>query len=206
MEVLCPILLVLFGLLISKVEMINPSLPVKIDLDLTQKQEILFSSMDNITSQFYFQNSSNVSIIDLDIKNKTNNRTLETQKFIEEVYNRTYQYEDNRFRTIDMSNENYKGIYSSILLFSNENSRYEFIMALNSRVKHCIPIYSHYVLSSIIQKEGQKRNKNVSITFTHYPMPLTVDLHEQNSIGNNLAIIFFIAIAFAIMPANFISL
>ena len=74
-------------------------------------------------------------------------------------------------------------------------------MALNSRVKHCIPIYTHYILSSIIQKECQNRNKNVSITFTHYPMPLTVDLKEQKSFGNKLAIIFFIAIAFAIMPA-----
>ena len=205
MEVLCPIFLVLFGLLISKVEMIRPSSPVKINLGLTGNQEILFSSMNEAKSQLYFQNSSNASIIDLDIY-KSDNRTLVTQKFIEEVYNRTYQYEDNRFRTIDMSNENYKGIYSSILLFSNENSRYEFIMALNSRVKHCIPIYSHYVLSSIIKKEAEKRNENVCITFTHYPMPLTVDLKEQNSIGNNLAIIFFIAIAFAIMPANFISL
>jgi len=206
MEVLCPILLVLFGLLISKVEMIKPSSPVEINLDITSKQEILFSSMNGIKSQEYFQNNSIVSITDLDLNCTGDNRTKMTQNFIEKVYNRTYELEDNTNHSIDMSNENYKGIYSSVLLFSNENNRYEFIMALNSRVRHVIPIYSHYVLSSFIKKEGQLRNKNVSITYTHYPMPLTVDLHEQSSIGNNLAIIFFIAIAFAIMPANFISL
>ena len=105
-----------------------------------------------------------------------------------------------------MDAEDYIGYYSSILMFSDENSRYEFMMALNSRVRHSIPIYSHYVLSSIIQKECQKRNKNISITFTHYPMPFTEDLKEQRAILNNIAIIFFIAIAFAIMPANYISL
>jgi len=156
MEILCPILLVLFGLLISKVEMLGSSLIVEVNLGLTGKQEILFSSMNNIISKAYFKNTSNVLFTDISINNEADNvenRIRLSRKFFEDVYNRTYQLEDRLNQTIDMSNENYRGIYSSILLFSNENNRYEFIMALNSRVKHCIPIYSHYILSSIIQKE-----------------------------------------------------
>ena len=44
MEVLCPILLVLFGLGISRVEMNFKSIPTILGLDITGKQKIIFSS------------------------------------------------------------------------------------------------------------------------------------------------------------------
>ena len=225
MEVLCPILLVLFGLGISRVEMNFKSIPTILGLDITGKQKIIFSSINNKTSKDYFNiNNTNVQFEDIELYNFENiknftdypsitndksiisassYRAYTAKKFIEKVYNISNVYEDSKYNEVDMTNDNYVGYYSSILMFSDKNHRYEFIMALNSRIKHCIPIYTHYLLKSIIQKQA---NKNITITYTHYPMPLTADLNEHYSIGNNLAIIFFIAISFAIMPANFISL
>ena len=102
-----------------------------------------------------------------------------------------------------MTSDDYIGYFSSLLMLEDENNKYQFIMVLNTRVKHCIPIFSPYLYQAIIEKScGHKINVN----YTHYPMPMTHDLKEQNSIGNNLTIVFFISIAFALMPANFISL
>ena len=224
MEVLCPILLVLFGLLISKVDMNFRSRPYLVDLGLTGKQKIIFSSLNKNNSQDYLDPDPEIEIEDIDlydfskIQNLTDYakitnvpnitsissyRTYSAQKFFDKVYDISNKYEDSQFNEVDMTADDYVGYYSSILMFSDNNYRYQFLMALNSRIRHCIPIYSNYMLKSIIRKATKK---DIKITYTHYPMPLTADLNEQNSIGNNLAITFFIAIAFAIMPANYISL
>ena len=73
---------------------------------------------------------------------------------------------------------------------------------LNTHIKHAIPIYCHYLSKAIIEKAA---NHKVDITYTHYPLPLTYDLKDSVSVGNNLAITFFTGIAFALMPANFIT-
>ena len=206
MEVLCPIFLVLFGLILSKVEMNSRIGPSKIDINLTGKQIILYSLPNGKKYNDYFEENENVKFKEVNFVNKTENRTILAQNFIEKIYDINYPYENNEKQLVDMASEDYVGYYSSILLFSDKNNRYEFMLALNSRVRHAIPIYSYYFLSSIIQRECLKRNKNVTITYTHYPMPLTYDMMEQRALGSNLAIIFIIAIAFAILPANFISL
>ena len=71
--------------------------------------------MNNIKSQDYFKNSSNVLFTDIRINNEVDNvenRIRLSRKFFEDVYNRTYLLEDRLNQTIDMSNENYRGIYS----------------------------------------------------------------------------------------------
>ena len=208
LEVLCPIFLVLFGLLLTKIKIINQNYLKLIDVNLTGKQIIIYSSLNGKGYKNYFENSENVNFKEINnLASETNNdRRNSTLKFIEKIYDINYPFENNENQIVDTNNKNYVGYYSSMLLFSDNNNRYEFIMVLNSRVTHAIPVYCHYFLSSIIQKESLKRKKNVTISYTHYPMPLTYDLKEQNSFGNNLTIIFFIAIAFAIMPVNFISL
>ena len=208
MEILCPIFLVLFGLILSKFQMDEISGPSLVNLDITGNQKIIFSSMDGKGYDEYLENRANVEFVTIDtnLTQIKDDRTAIAQYFIEKAYEISKDSESYENHAVDMEAEDYVGYYSSILMFSDFNSRYEFMMALNTRVRHSIPIYSYYVLSSIIQKECQKRNKSISITFTHYPMPLTEDLKEQKAIGNYLAIIFFIAIAFAIMPANFITL
>ena len=224
MEVLCPIFLVLFGLLISRFEMNFKSMPYEVDLELTGKQKIIFSSTNKKKSQDYLESYKDLDIEEIELydfskitdlkdyikitnlSNMTSTpiyRLYTTHKFFEKIYDITNKFEDSEYNEVDTTTDDYIGYYSSVLMFSDSNHRYEFIMALNSRVRHCIPIYSNYILKSIIRKATKK---DIKINYIHYPMPLTVDLNEQNSIGNNLAIIFFIAIAFGIMPANFISL
>ena len=211
MEVLGPILLVLFGLAISKLKITFVSGPYEINnLDLTGKQKIIFSSLSGVPSSNYFKNDSNIEFIDLtsDYFTDPHSKILVAQEFIQKIYDISNKYEDSQYNEVDMTEENYKGYYASILMISEEKNNYDFILLINSRVKHSLPIYSYYVLKTIIESQFKKinPNKNINIAYTHYPMPYTADVIEQDAIGNNIAIIFFIGIAFGVMPANFISL
>ena len=207
MEIFCPIVLVLFGLLISKVEMTFKSKPYVIDISITGKQKILFASITNSDNiEDYFINDIDV-VKSQKLENfgpyDSNHKKLAIRDFVDKIFEISKETEDSKDHPVDMTSDSYEGYYASLLLLEEENNKYQFIMALNTRVMHCIPIFSPYLLQAIIEKScGHK----INITYTHYPLPMTHDLKEQNSIGNNLAIVFFISIAFAIMPANFISL
>ena len=40
----------------------------------------------------------------------------------------------------------------------------------------------------------------------HYPLPLTAELEQQSDQTNNNLVIFFVAIAFSLIPANFVTI
>ena len=206
MEILCPIILVLFGLIISKVEMTFKSAPYVIDISITGKQNIMFASITNNSVEDYFINDIDVvtskKLEDYGTYDE-NHKKEAIKDFVEKMYNISKDTEDSEKHEVDMTSDDYVGYYSSLLMLEDDNNKYQFILALNTRVKHCIPIFTPYLFQSIIEKScGHK----INVKYTHYPMPLTHDLKEQNSMGNNLTIVFFISIAFALMPANFVSL
>ena len=209
MEILGPILLVLFGLLISKLQIQDKSGPYRIDdiEYISGKQKILFAYNDSTPYIEYIQENDKLfENIDF-IYNKTEEGKENAVQFLQEVFELTKNKEDSRDHEVDMGGEDYIGNYAALLMLSEtETNNYEFLMLLNARIKHCVPIYSYYILKTIIEKECSKLNKTVNISFTHYPFPYTVDLKEQSSVINNIATIFFFSIAFGIMPANFISL
>ena len=204
MEILCPIALCLVGLAISQVEMSFKSVPEKIDIKITGKQNILFAANSGINIQdFFIKDLNEVTSKSIENFGSYTDKKKAIKDFIEKVYDFEKDTEDSVDNEVDMTGENYVGYYSSLLILQENSDIYEFLIVLNTRVKHCIPLYSHYLLKAIIEKAcGHK----VDITYTHYPLPLTHDLKDSGSTGNNLAIVFFTAIAFALMPANFISL
>ena len=207
MDILCPIALSLFGLALSQVEMSFKTESAIMDIGITGKQNILFSSFDrNVNIEDYFitdidqVTSQTLENYDLNIYS---NKKEALKGFIEKIYDIEKYTEDSAEKEVDMTADEYVGYYSSILMLEKNNNKYEFIIVLNTRVKHCIPLYSHYLLKAIIEKASGHK---VDIKYTHYPLPLTHDLKDSGSVGNKLAIVFFTAIAFALMPANFISL
>ncbi len=209
MEIIGPIILVLFGLLIAKLQMTFKSKPWPLKyLEETGDQFILFSSMTKNVASDYLDTSKfypNVKFQEINITNSEN--ILEN--FLDKCFENSRDSEDREDKPVDMSKSGYYGYYGALLMISDNylHHNYEFVIAVNPRVKHGLPIYSNYFLKSIIEKECIKNyNDSVNITYTHYPFPLTEKLKEQNDIINNVAIIFFISIAFGIMPANFISM
>ena len=213
MEIVGPILLVIFGLLLSKLQIVDKSKPYEInDLEITGNQMVLFSSLNGTKYQDYFNEIENDKyFVKFNDTNDYKDCVIKYQyvkKYIENVYDIYHVTENSADKLVDMSSDDYVGYYGSILMISDsQKSNYEFILNLNARVTHSVSIYSYYFLKSIIEKESKKYNPNreLKIKFTHYPMPFTDDIKEQDDIINNEAIMFFFSIAFAIMPANFIS-
>ena len=205
MEILSPIALVLVGLAISLVEMSFKSEKAIIDVKVVGKQNILFASNNpNIRLEDYFINDiSGVNSLSISSLGHNDNKTKAVSNFVQKVFDIAKDSEDSVNNEVDMTSDDYVGYFSAILLLEEDNNKYEYILNVNTRVKHVIPIYCHHLSKAIIEKAARHK---VDITYTHYPLPLTYDLKDSISVGNNLAITFFTAIAFALMPANFISL
>ena len=78
-------------------------------------------------------------------------------------------------------------------MMNEENDNYEFLIVVNARVKHSVPIYNFYFMKQIIQRAAKHK---VNIDFTHHPLPLTSDLSERTDEVNNSIFILFIVTAF----------
>ena len=172
------------------------------------KQKVLFSSIDNSIDikSYFIKNVDNVDsekIEDFQLSPGLNKQTA-IQKFVEKIYDIESDTEDCDKHEVDMHSDDYIGYYSSLLLLreDNDKSQFDFVMVLNARIKQVIPLYSHYILKAIIEKSC---GHSININYTHYPLPMTNDLKQSKSFGNSLAVIFFIAIALSLMPANFIT-
>ena len=207
MEILCPILLVLIGLLVSKVEIFNSSTPQKMDMGAIGKQTILYGGKHDLNNleEFYFNNMKNITCEILNFDNSGNNYTTIIKSFVEKVFEKAKDTEDSNNKEIDMMDKDYSGYYGSLLILKNDllNSHsIDFIEVLNTRIMHVVPIYSYFFFKKIIENV----NPNIEINFLHYPLPLTAELEQQRGQTNNNLVIFFVAIAFSLIPANFVTI
>ena len=206
MEILCPIILTLFGLLLSKIEIGYKSGPVEVSFEELGKQNIIYSSYDNSINlnDFILEDIPSTKIEGLTIDNFPDKKDA-VKEYINKIYEIQKDTEDSSKKEVDMASDDYTGYFGSLFMLGvdNSNKKYEFIIALNARVRQGLPIYSYYFLKHILEKACGKK---LSITFTHYPLPMTHDLSESKSFGNKIAIVLFLAIALALIPANFITI
>ena len=209
MEILCPIVLTLFGLLLSKIEIGYVSGPVEVSFEEIKKQNILYSSYNtDININNYFLNGME-GVESVEIEGFSNiqfsSKKDAIRQYIEKIYDIEKDTEDSSEKEVDMASDDYVAYFGSFLMLEedNINKKYEFIIALNARLRQGVPIYSYYFLKKILEKAcGHELN----IIYTHYPLPMTHDLSESKSFGNKIAIVLFLAIALALIPANFITL
>ena len=207
MEILCPIILTLFGLLLSKIEIGYKSGPVEVSFEELGKQNIIYSSYDDTNinlNDFILEDIPSTKIEGLTIDNFPDKKDA-VKEYINKIYEIQKDTEDSSKKEVDMASDDYTGYFGSLFMLDvdNSNKKYEFIIALNARVRQGLPIYSYYFLKHILEKACGKK---LSITFTHYPLPMTHDLSESKSFGNKIAIVLFLAIALALIPANFITI
>ena len=206
MEILCPIILVIIGLCISRVNISWSSDPWRMNISYIGRQNVLFSSIDGIKDikEYYFDDKYiNVTCKTLNIqKFSQNEKDKAIYNFIDSIYETNKDTEDSKLKEVDMTDENYVGYFGSLLMMNEENDNYEFLIVVNARVKHSVPIYNFYFMKQIIQRAAKHK---VNIDFTHHPLPLTSDLSERTDEVNNSIFILFIATAFSLIPASFIS-
>ena len=209
MEILCPILLCLIGLLVSKVDFQRPSGKQYLNMQSIGKQIILYAdgTNNNINlEEYYFQPMTNITCEKMDFDSSADTKQ-NIYNFVDEIFKKMEREnrEDRIDKEVDMMSDDYTGIYAAYLMLETDNKKkYNFIEVLNSRVKHGVPIYTFNFLTNLIQKLTP--NKDFEVDYVHYPFPLTAELEEQRGQMNNNLVIFFISIAFALIPANFITI
>ena len=212
MEIFCPIFLVLIGCIISKVNFFYSTPPFgSKDIPSLGKQTIYYSALNQtINKEKYFiknmynVTSENLTAFDAYLDEINQDKSLAIQKFIETLYNATKESESTSEKEIDMNSENYMGYYGNMLLLNEpneENNNYEFVELVNSRVKQGIPLFTSAFLEQIIKKDSKN---NVSINYQHKAMGRTAK-QEMSSTGAANTVVLFVAIAYALIPANFIT-
>ena len=105
--------------------------------------------------------------------------------------------------------EDYVAYFGSLLMLKdsdadNEN-HYQFVEVLNTRVAHSVPLFTLHFLTKLI-KANTKYPDEFQVNFINYPMPLTAELEESKDQTSNSLVIFFVAIAFSLIPANFVTI
>ena len=206
MEILCPILLCVIGLLVSQVDFNRASGKQYLDIGAIGKQIVLYGKTDNSINleDYYYKDMKNITCDIINNFESSGNLKNDIYNFVEKVFERVKDKEDTIEHEVDMMDNNYVGIFGAYLMLYDSNNNYQFVEVVNSRVRHGVAIYTYFFLKNIIEKASP--HKDLEINYIHYPLPLTAQLEEQRDQMNNNLVIFFIAIAFALIPANFITI
>ena len=207
MEILCPIILVVIGLAVSKVKFKWSSDPWRMDISYIGKQYVLFSSIEgieNIKDYHFSEEYINVTCQTLTIDHFSQTQKTEAiVNFIDKIYETNKDTEDSKLKEVDMTDENYEGYFGALLMLNEEKDNYEFVEAINARVAHGVPIYSFYFMKQIIQRAAGHK---VEMDFVHYPMPLTNEFKQRSDQANNSIVVLFVATAFSLIPSSFITI
>ena len=212
MEILCPIFLVLIGCIISQVNFYySTQVFGSKDISSLGKQTIYYSALNkSINKEKYFiknlfnVTSENLTEFDEYLDENNQNKSNVIYKYIETLYNATKESESSAENEIDMNTENYVGHYGNMFLLNEpneENKNYEFVELINSRVVQGVPLFTSAFLEQIIKKDS---NNTVSVNYQHKVMDKTKK-QEMTSTDAARTVALFVAVAFALIPANFIS-
>jgi hypothetical protein len=161
MGILCPILKLIKGGIISQVDFKqdtpdfgNNGLPKEVNQKI-----ILEDRNDSYMSKYYFRNSINVSNTDILFNFSTFEEKvhIDTDTVIEEFINLvcdlTKDTEETEDRDPDMNEENYCGYYGGLTLFKESNDNYLFydvVELINARLINGVPVYTSIFLGKII--------------------------------------------------------
>ena len=193
LEILCPILLVLVGCLVVQIDIFKDSEPIQLNSEYLSHfgdQIIYYSSYndqnkDDVKNYFDIR-QTNVTSDYMAVQGSNEKESL--KNFINKLYEKE-------------KDENSKSNYGSIIDMGSNfgNKEYNFIQVVNGRARQSPMLYSYVFLNQILEKNGIKFN------YAHYPLPTTSDNKANSKALNNFCLVFFVSIAFSLIPANFIS-
>ena len=195
LEILCPILLVIVGCIVVQIDIFEDSKPIVCNYDILAKfgeQIIYYGALDNSDSNYnaYFKfDYTNVTTKFLSTETPSPITAKDgLVKFIEKLYEK--EHDKNALN-------NYGALYSINSDFTN--NRYDVVQIINGKARQSPMMYAYLFMSQILKSAG------VDFEFTHYPLPTTYDNHDNSKALNNFCLVFFVSIAFSLIPANFVS-
>ena len=183
LEVLCPVLLVLIGVLVSSVDYFSEEKNFVLSPTSILDKQTIYVINDNTLLQNDLENE--ITVEQLPVSSSTEDKY---------VYYMNDIYQQN-------NTENYGSYY--IEKIDNINHKYDFVTYVNTQSRQGAIIYVEYMLNHIAQ---QASDKKIKIQFTNYPIPKTLKEKNNGQERNNATLVFFVAVAFALIPANFITL
>ena len=208
-EIICPILLILLGCLMSQLDIFytTPYFGSK-DISSLGNQIIYYTSLNkSINKENYYINnlynvtSKNLTLFDGSLEEINNNKTLAIYKFIDAIYNSTEENK-NTYKN-DGNEKNNVNNYGSLLLLNEpnkENKNYEFVELIDSRIIQGVPLFTSAFLEQIIKKAS---NNKVTINYHHKVMGTTA---KQGSNQHSNNVVLYVAAAYALISANFINI
>ena len=194
LEILCPILLVLVGCLVVQIDIFKDSDPIHCDYNTLAKfgkQVIYYGDTSNTgTVPDAFQISyTNVTSDFLKTDNTKLPSTPTVKDRLKNFIEKLYEKEN------DGSLDNFGALYT----INVAAHQYDVVQVVNGRARQSPMMYASLFLKQILHKEG------IEFDYTHYPLPTTNDNRSNSKALNNFCLVFFVSIAFSLIPANFIS-
>ena len=194
LEILCPILLVLVGCLVVQIDIFEDSEPIPCNYDTLAKfgkQVVYYGDLSNDES-FYSNNNleityTNVTSQFLSTDEIGSNSKEGLKNFINKLYEKANDGSKNNFGALYNINSNFL------------TNQYNLIQVVNGRGRQSPMMFAYVFINQILEKAG------IDFKYTHYPLPTTNDNKSNSKALNNFCLVFFVSIAFSLIPANFIS-
>jgi ATP-binding cassette subfamily A (ABC1) protein 3 len=196
LEILVPILLICVGLIVCQVKFDFSSTPYEIKLGKIGNQIVYYGSVENVENEKieFFKN----------IEEGTENVTTSFLKS-EEIPNSFEEGITKYSNTLYNKNDDKSLGSLYILNLDNNNHVYEFAIYINTIVAQGPSFFSTYFLDQMINYALQSKNINVKIKVSCDFMPLTAERKTHADQSINSTMVFFVAVAFTLIPANFIT-
>ena len=206
MEILCPILLIVIGLIVSKIDIRREAQPIEMNISAIGKQKILYAAKDIPNSnleKYQVEKMENVTCENINIESENIDKTTLIQNFVSKIHEISNSTEDSEKNEVNTMAKNYEGYFGALLMLKNKNAQIEFISLINSRVRHGVSIYLNAFMNKILENAIGKK---VEIEYSLEPMPVTFDVKKSQESNSSMLIVFFVAIAFSLIPGNFITI
>ena len=234
LEILCPIFLILIGCGVSSVNFIRESPKILINPNqITNKTQKIYYTKNGINIPFKMDVSDNFSNLIYYFEEDNyylNDSSYSIEDYIVPIPNEIIEGYDKNFKNYELEsinvsyyikNDQYKSIIefwnkiyekndSNFMAgyyfgnFNNSNKNYEFICVINSTSRQSTVTYPKYMLDNIIKYATN--NSNIKINLFNYPFPITYREKTNTKKRNNFALVFFVSIAFTLIPSNFITI
>ena len=198
LEILCPIILIIVGCSVVQINIFEDSKPIYCNKDTLAafgKQVIYYGDInnnDNYYDKFRFE-SVNVTtqFLSIDEIPSTSSETKAKdglKSFIEKLYQK--EHDSNALN-------NFGALYA--INADTINSKYDVIQIINGRARQSPMMYAYVFMNQILENAG------ITFEFVNHPLPTTHDNKSNSKALNNFCLVFFVSVAFSLIPANFIS-
>ena len=204
LEILCPILLTFIGCLVGYIEFLeeNKSFPLKPN-QITNNSQVIYYINNNDINLFFYQDQINNYEYYKGISQEFSNIHFEkinsygiTNSIIEHL-NKLYNHKNKKTKE-----KSY--VYYVPLSIDEMSNKYSFHIIVDTKARQAAPIYANFLLNNVVRFAS--KNKYVEIEMIHEPLPYTYEEIKNKKSRNQFLIVFFIALAFSLIPSNFITI